>query len=201
MPEQHPIAALVLAAGGSSRLGRPKQLEPWGETTLLDIVLRQVERGPFDERFVVIGAALDQILDAVELDGWTVVENPEWADGLASSLRVGVDAVLRLTRADSMAIFLGDQPDVDELVLTALLAAHKKSQRHVVVPKYRYEWGNPVIVAKPLWSRLMSIEGDSGAMQLFKAHPEWVEEVWFEARLPRDVDTERDIEDLRPKHR
>ena len=200
MADKGPIAALVLAAGGSSRLGRPKQLEPWAGATLLDTVLRQVEMGPFEERFVVIGAFLEQILETVGLDGWTVVENPEWEDGLASSLRVGVDAVLRLTRAETLAIFLGDQPDVDESILDELLSTHSKSKRHVVVPKYRYEWGNPVIVSKPLWPRLMSLEGDNGAMHLFKAHPEWVEEVWFEARLPRDVDTERDIEDLRPKH-
>lgn len=200
MPEKGAIAALVLAAGGSTRLGRPKQLEPWAGSTLLDIVLRQVERGPFDERFLVIGAVLERILATIDVEGWTVLENPEWEDGLSSSLRVGVDAVMRFTRAESLAIFLGDQPDVDESVLKALLVAHQKTKRHVVVPKYRYEWGNPVIVSKPLWSRLLSLEGDSGAMHLFKAHPEWVEEVWFEARLPRDVDTERDIEDLRPKH-
>lgn len=200
MPVKSPLAALVLAAGGSSRLGRPKQLEPWAGSTLLDTVLRQVEKGPFEERFIVIGAVLEQILETIDFEGWTVVENPEWEDGLASSLRVGVDAVLRLTRAETLAIFLGDQPDIDESILDALLAAHQKSKRHVVVPKYRYEWGNPVIVAKPLWPRLISLEGDSGAMHLFKAHPEWVEEVWFEARVPRDVDTERDIEDLRPKH-
>lgn len=193
------IAALVLAAGGSSRLGRAKQVEQWGDSTLLDTVLRHVESGPFDERFVVVGAALEEILARIDFEGWTVVENPEWNDGLASSLRVGIDAILRLTRAEAIAIFLGDQPEVDAGVVNALVAARHKSKRHVLIPKYRYEWGNPVIVAKPLWPRLMSLEGDNGAMQLFKAHPEWVEEVWFERRLPRDVDTERDIEDLRPK--
>jgi molybdenum cofactor cytidylyltransferase len=193
-------AALVLAAGGSARLGRPKQLEPWSDSTLLGTVLHVVESANFEERFVVLGAALEEVLAAIDFTGWTVVENPEWSDGLASSLRVGVDAILRLTRAEAIAIFLGDQPDVDPSVLESLLAFHRTSKKHVVVPKYRYEWGNPVIVAKPIWPRLMSLEGDAGAMQLFKAHPDWVDEVWFEARLPRDVDTERDIEDLRPKH-
>lgn len=194
------IAALVLAAGGSTRLGRPKQLEPWKDTTLLEIVLRQVAAGPFDERLVVLGAVMDRILETVDLEGWTVVENPEWEDGLSSSLRVGLDALLRLTRCEAAAIFLGDQPDVDLAIVEALVAVRQKSKRHAVIPKYRYEWGNPVMVARPLWPRLMSLEGDNGAMHLFKSHPEWVEEVWFEERLPRDVDTERDIEDLRPKH-
>lgn len=194
------IAALVLAAGGSSRLGRPKQIEPWASSTLLQTVLRLVEGLPFEERFVVIGAAFDEVLESTDFEGWTVVENPEWSDGLASSLRVGLDAVLRLTKADAVAIFLGDQPDIEPSVVEGLLRARPQTKKHVVVPKYRYEWGNPVLVARQLWPRLMSLEGDAGAMQLFKAHPEWVEEVWFEARPPRDVDTQRDIEDLRPKH-
>jgi CTP:molybdopterin cytidylyltransferase MocA len=193
------IAALVLAGGASKRLGRPKQIEPWGDVTLLGHVLAEVAKGPFDHRFVVIGAEADRILEEVDFTDWVVVENLEWEAGLASSLRVGLDAVLRLTRADAAVIFLGDQPEVDQGVIKALLEKRTRSKRQVIVPKYRYEWGNPVVVERPLWARLMSLEGDEGAQALLKAHPEWVEEVWFEARSPRDVDTIDDIEDLRPR--
>ncbi len=193
------IAALVLAGGASQRLGRPKQIEPWGEGTLLGHVLAEVAKGPFDHRFVVLGAETERILAEVDFSGWVVVENLEGEGGMASSLRVGLDAILRLTRAESVLIFLGDQPEVDQDVVQALLDAQRRTQRQVIVPKYRYEWGNPVLVERPLWGRLMSLEGDAGAKPLFKAHPEWVEEVWFEARPPRDVDTADDIEDLRPK--
>lgn len=193
------IAALVLAGGASQRLGRPKQIEPWGEGTLLSHVLTEVAKGPFDHRFVVLGAEAERILAEVDFTDWVVVENLEWESGMASSLRVGLDAILRLTRAESVLIFLGDQPEIDQDVVAALLQARRRTQRQVIVPKYRYEWGNPVLVERPLWGRLMSLEGDAGAKPLFKAHPEWVEEVWFEARPPRDVDTADDIEDLRPK--
>jgi CTP:molybdopterin cytidylyltransferase MocA len=167
--------------------------------TLLGHVLAEVAKGPFDHRFVVIGAEADRILEEVDFTDWVVVENLEWEAGLASSLRVGLDAVLRLTRADAAVIFLGDQPEVDQGVIKALLEKRTRSKRQVIVPKYRYEWGNPVVVERPLWARLMSLEGDEGAQALLKAHPEWVEEVWFEARSPRDVDTIDDIEDLRPR--
>jgi molybdenum cofactor cytidylyltransferase len=193
------IAALVLAAGGSTRLGRPKQLEPWGETTLLGHVLHMVESANFDEKFLVLGAQTDTVLETHDLDGWTVVENPEWEEGLASSLRAGLDAVTRLSRADLAAIFLGDQPEVDLEVVDRLIRTARKTKRQAVVPKYRYTLANPVIVTRPLWPRLMSLDGDEGAMRLLHAHPEWVEEVWFEQRPPRDVDTERDIGDLRPR--
>lgn len=147
----------------------------------------------------MLGAQTDEVIDSVDLTGWTVVENPEWDQGLASSLRAGLDAVMRFSRAEQVAIFLGDQPDVDLDVVERLVAAARISRRQAVVPKYRYIWSNPVIVSKPLWSRLMSLDGDEGAKRLLQAHPQWVEEVWFEQRPPRDVDTERDVGDLRPR--
>lgn len=193
------IAALVLAAGGSSRLGTPKQLLPWGDTTLLGHVLETVRALPFDEMFVVIGANGDEILDTVDLGGAIVIENPEWEEGMASSLRVGLDAVLRLSRADAVIIFLGDQPDVSEEVVNGLLEARRSTKRQAIVPKYRYMWGNPVVVERALWPRLMSLEGDEGAKRLLQAHPEWVHEVWFEQRPPRDIDTRADFDELRPR--
>jgi molybdenum cofactor cytidylyltransferase len=193
------IAALVLAAGGSSRLGAPKQLLRWGDTTLLGHVLDALRELPFDEVFVVIGANGDEILDQVDLTGTSVIENPEWEEGMASSLRVGLDAVLRLSRADAVVIFLGDQPDISEEVVNGLIEARRSTKRQAIVPKYRYVWGNPVLVERSLWPRLMSLEGDEGAKRLLQAHPDWVHEVWFEQRPPRDIDTRADFEELRPR--
>ena len=193
------IAGLILAAGGSKRLGRPKQLEPWGNTTLLGHVLDRVRSFPLSESWVVLGAQLDRVLDEIDLSGFGVIENPEWQEGLAASLRVGLDALTRLTRADAAMIFLGDQPDVAPEVVTALIERQRRSKAMAVVPKYRYTMGNPVIVDRVLWPRLMSLEGDEGAKRLLTAHPEWVEEVWFERLLPRDVDTAADVEELRPR--
>ncbi len=193
------IAALVLAAGGSSRLGAPKQLLRWGDTTLLGHVLDTLRGLPFDEVFVVIGANGEEILDQVDLSGTIVIENPEWEEGMASSLRVGLDAVLRLSRADAVVIFLGDQPDISEEVVNGLIEARRSTKRQAIVPKYRYVWGNPVMVERSLWPRLMSLEGDEGAKRLLQAHPDWVHEVWFEQRPPRDIDTRADFEELRPR--
>ena len=193
------IAALVLAAGGSRRLGRPKQLEPWGRTTLLGHVLDQVRRFPVDEIWVVLGADADRVLETVDLEGVGIVENPEWQEGIASSLRAGLDALTRLSKADAVLLVIGDQPEVDPHVVERLVAEYRKHHGPVVVPKYRYTWGNPVLVDRSLWTRLMSLEGDEGARRLFQAHPEWVREVWFESLPPRDVDTEADVEELRPR--
>lgn len=193
------IAAVVLAAGGSTRLGRPKQLERWGDSTLLGHVVDQVRTYSVDEVWVVLGAGVEEILETVDLDGCGVVENPEWQEGIASSLRVGLDALLQKSRADAALIVIGDQPDLDAAVVEEVIATFRRSSRPVVIPKYRYTWGNPVLVDRSLWPRLMSLEGDEGARRLFQAHPEWVEEVWTDHLPPRDVDTEADLTELRPR--
>ncbi len=194
-------AAVVLAAGGSRRLGRPKQLEPWGETTLLGHVVERTRSFGLDEIWVVLGHDLESVLENAEMGDVYVIENPEWEEGIASSLRVGLDALTRLSKCDSAMIVIGDQPNISTDVVEELMRSHAKEGRPVTVPKYRYTWGNPVIVDRSLWPRLMSLEGDEGAKRLWHAHPEWVNEVWFGGQSPRDVDTESDIADLQPRQR
>lgn len=194
------IAAVVLAAGESARLGRPKQLEPWGETNLLGHVVRRTLSFPVDEVWVVLGHDYERIIDETDLADAGIVENPEWEEGMASSIRVGLDAVTRLSRCDKALIVIGDQPEASKEVVEDLVASHARSDKPVTIPKYRYSWGNPVLVDRSLWPRLMSLDGDEGALRLWQAHPEWINEVWFSDSPPRDVDTESDVVELRPKH-
>jgi len=193
-------AAVVLAAGGSRRLGRTKQLEPWGASNLLGHVVARTLEFPVDEVWVVLGHESEEILDATELGDAYVVENLEWEEGIASSLRVGLDALTRLSRCDRALVVIGDQPDVPVATVTQLLESHDKAGKPVTIPKYRYSWGNPVVVDRSLWARLMSLEGDEGARRLWQAHPEWVNEVWFSEQAPRDVDTAADVAELKPRH-
>lgn len=194
------IAALVLAAGASKRLGRPKQLEPWGTgQTLLGAVVEAVNAFPVDETWVVLGASSDEIMEAVPLDECGVIENLEWEEGLASSIRAGLDALTRQSKCEAALIVMGDQPTIDPSVVAELVRHHRSSRASAIIPKYRYTRGNPVLIDRALWPRIMSLSGDEGARQLLQAHPEWVEEVWVESLPPRDIDTESDIEELRPR--
>lgn len=192
-------AALVLAAGSSRRLGSPKQLIDWGGRPLLEVVVERVKTWPVSDVWVVLGARADEILDACVFEGVSVVINDDYEEGLASSLRVGLDALMRSSKVDGVFLALGDQPFIDVDVVEAIADAFEMSTAKALIPKYRYTWGNPVLVEESLWPRLMSLEGDSGAQKLLKAHPEWVEEVWVEKLPPRDVDTPADVEELRPR--
>jgi CTP:molybdopterin cytidylyltransferase MocA len=178
-------AGLVLAAGGSRRLGRPKQLVVWRGRPLLEGVVAAVASWPVDQVVVVLGAHDEEILERVRFGDAAVVLNPDWQEGIASSLRVGLDVLTRDRRFDRALIALGDQPRIPPEVPEALLAAMASSRRPAVI-----------LVHRSLWPRLMSLEGDSGAARLLAAHPEWVEEVWFDHLPPQDVDTRHDVADL-----
>ena len=149
---------------------------------------------------MILGADAERILAETDLGDAGVVENPEWDEGIASSLRVGLDALTRLSRCSTALIVIGDQPDVSAEVVEELTRSHAKAGKPVTIPKYRYNQGNPVLVDRSLWDRVMSLEGDDGAKRLWQAHREWVNEVWFSEAAPRDVDTQTDVDDLRPRH-
>lgn len=192
-------AALVLAAGSSSRLGESKQLLDWGGRPLLEYVVARVSQWPVDEVWVVLGHEADEVMDACDLGEANVVINDDHADGLASSLSVGLDALMQDGKAERAVIALGDQPTIDPDVVAELLERHALSHRLAAIPRYRYTRSNPVAVDRTLFTRLMSLEGDQGARQLLQAHPDWVEEVLFEQMPPRDVDTRTDVVEMRPR--
>ena len=166
---------------------------------MLGTVVEQTRSWPIDGIWVVLGSGFEDVLATVDLSGVGVVENPEWDEGMASSLRVGLDVVSRDPTAETALVVMGDQPGIDPTVVDALLDRHRSSDALAVVPRYRYVRGHPVLISRELWSRLMSLEGDQGGRNLLQAHPEWVEEVWFEQLPPRDVDTAEDVEDLQPR--
>lgn len=191
-------AALILAGGESRRFGRPKQLADWRGKPLLGHVVAQV-RGWTDlgAVYVVLGAGADRIMESVDLAGVTVVENLEWREGMGSSLRAGLDFLIGERSVDQALLVLGDQPTVHGGVVTRLLEAGKRSRKPVVIPRYRYSRGHPVLVHRTLWPELVTgLGGDQGARNLFLAHPEWVEEVPVEAMPPADIDTPDDLRRL-----
>lgn len=193
-----PIAGLVLAAGGSQRFGTPKQLIPWGESTLIEYVVDQVSQWPVDSVYVVLGAHDEEILESVEFaEDVVVVLNPDWEEGIASSLRVGLDALMRAKTADAVFVALGDQPTIPDDVPHRLATVRKTSRMPAIVPEYRYATTNPVLIDRSLWPMLMSLTGDKGAAGLLGLHPEWVEKVHFDTLPPRDIDTPNDAEALR----
>jgi molybdenum cofactor cytidylyltransferase len=167
----------VLAAGGSRRLGRPKQLLPLQGRPLLQHVLDAAAAGGLERLVVVLGAAADAVEAALEPPpGTRIVRNAAWADGQAGSLRVAVAAMP--ADAGWMAVLLGDQPTVRPEAVRAVAAAALA--------------GHPEVIAQALWPRLAALDGDRGAREIIRAEPALAATIALDLSAPPDVDTEED---------
>ena len=191
-------AALILAAGASSRLGRPKQLLPWGTTTLLGHVTAAVRAWPVDLVCVVLGSRASEVWAAVDLRFIEVVVNPEWESGMASSLRAGLCHLATLRNVEAAFVVMGDQPEIDGDVPGVLKAVGARTGLPAAAPLYRGVRSNPVLFERSLWPFLMTLDGDEGARGFLEAHPELYAAVEFDLPAPRSINTEQDYEELRP---
>ncbi len=163
------VAALLLAAGGSRRLGAPKQLlvNEQGNALLLRLAAAAGEAG-CTPIVIVLGAHADAVREllhsAVSTDAVTIVENTDWASGMASSMRAGLDA-LEHSAATATVLVACDQPAVDAQHLRALIALHASSGSRVV-SEYDGVAGIPAVWPRRDWPAMRAVRGDRGARAL-----------------------------------
>lgn len=191
------VAALVIAADVGSGFSSSKYLCPYQGTTLIESVVSGVHTWPVDSVIVVLGPDAETILDRTDLRPATVVIDLEWQEGESAALRVGIDTLYRLDEYDTVVIAYADQPPGTSGEVARLLEAHRSGHKPAVVPKYRYVVGHPVVIGETLWPRLISMEGSAGFDQILQAHPDWVEEVWFDRLAVPRVLSPEDLDDVR----
>ncbi len=189
------IAGVVLAAGASSRLGRPKQLLPFQGRPLTQHVIDAAVAAGLDEVIVVLGAQAEEVLEQLVLPpGTRALVNPDYLQGQSSSLRAALRAAGPETRA--AVVLLGDQPTVRVEAIQAVVAAYERLGGPVVRATYGGEPGHPVLFDRSVWSDVATVAGDVGARELLADHPEWVTSVALAADRPTDVDTWDDYQRL-----
>jgi CTP:molybdopterin cytidylyltransferase MocA/ADP-ribose pyrophosphatase YjhB (NUDIX family) len=185
------VAVIVLAAGSSMRLGRPKQLLPLSGRPLLERTLDLTRATPFAQRVLVLGAHAREIEAAVDTRDFTVIDNPDYASGQASSLRAGLRALDE--SVDAALVMLGDQPLVPAWLPATLSAAFNPSRHVAARPRYAGGPGNPVLLSRALFAELEQLDGDVGARDVLKRHAHRVLDVALpDFPTPRDVDTDDD---------
>jgi molybdenum cofactor cytidylyltransferase len=184
------IAGLVLAAGGSSRLGRPKQLLPFGDATLLDRVLTTARACEFAQLVCVLGGAADAVRAGVDLTGVTVVENEVFGEGCSSSIAAALGAVD--PRCEVLVLMLGDQPGVSAQTVGALLA--ERGDAPLAACAYDDGRGHPLAFARGMFGQLSDLHGDKGVWKLMDRFAADVVEVPIDGPIPRDIDTWDDYE-------
>jgi molybdenum cofactor cytidylyltransferase len=184
------VTGLVLAAGGSSRLGRPKQLLPYGEATLLDHVVETARACPFDQLVVALGGAADAIRFAVDLSEAEVVVNGAFGHGCSSSIAAALGAAD--PRCDVLVLMLGDQPGVTAETVRQLL--NRRAGAALAVCSYDDGRGHPLAFGREVFGDLRSLQGDKAVWKLLDRAGPAVVDVPISGAVPRDVDTWDDYE-------
>jgi molybdenum cofactor cytidylyltransferase len=187
------ISGLILGAGASQRFGEPKQLLPFAGTTLLGWVVAQTQRATgLDETIVVLGRSADDVRRRVNFGTATVVENPVFAEGCASSYRAGIAAIE--PHANAIMIILGDQPGITPEIIDTLAAKWQESDAPIALCSYQGRKAHPMIFAQPLFDQLEALHGDKAAWKLVDANASAVLEVHFALPFPQDINTREDFE-------
>ncbi|MEK6252890.1 MAG: nucleotidyltransferase family protein [Actinomycetota bacterium] len=184
------ITGLVLGAGGSSRLGRPKQLLPYGGGTLLGHVVGVARKCPFDQLVIAIGGAADEVRATVDLAGADVVVNDGYGAGCSSSIAAALAIVD--PRCDVMVLMLGDQPGVTAATVEALLEG--RGDAPLAICRYDDGRGHPIAFARSMFADLADLHGDKGVWRLLDQRAGDVTEVPVAGQVPLDVDTPEDYQ-------
>ena len=184
--------ALILASARGAGFGGAVALGKWQTGTVLDHLISVVRTSGIEDVAVVVGPMSDSVIEATSHRDVTFVVDDDWAEGLASGLRAGLDTLWRETAAGAVVVFEVDRPGIDAGVVSSLLAGHG-ADRPVTAPKYRYSLGLPLVIDRGLWPRLMGLEGPVDLIDLITAHHDWVKEVWFDRVPPSRVVSPDDV--------
>jgi molybdenum cofactor cytidylyltransferase len=189
------VGGVVLAAGGSARLGRPKQLLELDGEPIIRIVVRNAVESQLGEVVLVTGAQAEEVAAAAGDQGHRTVFNTDFAAGQSTSLRVGLEAVS--PDSDAVMFLLGDQPEVGPRVIDVLIDAFRRTGASIVQPVYGSTPANPVLFARLLFPQLSRLTGDVGARSIVRSRGADVMRVQVsDGPPPGDVDTEEDYRAL-----
>jgi molybdenum cofactor cytidylyltransferase len=197
MPIKSNIAILIPAAGASRRLGSPKQLLKWGDSTLL---LHAIETSKIlvqKEIIVVLGAYYDKIKPELHKSSIQILKNEDWEKGLGSSISVGVGYLQNSgVTYDAVLILLPDQPLVVPLYLKTMIEKFKVGENQIIATAYGTEkYGVPALFDKKYFEKLRGLIDDRGAQELIKQSAKFVTSIDI-IPLISDIDTEEDYRQI-----
>ena len=196
MKEFENTGVVILAAGASERLGRAKQLIEFQGKPLLEYVIDQFEEIAISTRILVLGAFADVIQKSVNTGSFKIVINENWQEGMASSIREGLQSALnKEDKTERLLFVLSDQPYVTKTLFEKLLQMHTGGNKAITACGYQNAIGAPAVFSKSMFSELLSLQGAQGAGRLIKKYPDKVNVLPFE-KGAIDIDTPEDLNTL-----
>lgn len=197
---EKPVAGVLLAAGTSSRFGeRNKLLATLNGEPLVRHAARTLAEAAVDPLVAVVGADGDRVAAALDGLGFSVVENPNYAEGQATSVRAGVRAVRDASDVAGAVFALGDMPLVAPASVDALVAAYRASEATALAAAYDGERGNPVLFDSRYFGVLANVDGDVGGRDILLSGGDSVLVETGDPGVRRDVDTRTDLDSVRER--
>jgi molybdenum cofactor cytidylyltransferase len=181
------ISAIILAAGESKRMGRPKMLLPWGNTTVLGHVIQIYKKAGLEKIIIVTGAEKESIEQLAAENAVTCIHNPEYSKGeMLSSIQIGLRSLD--LEAKAALICLGDQPQVEEKVVRDIVQRFENEAAPLIVPSYQMRRGHPWLVGRGFWPFILGLKSPATTRDFLIEHASLI--------TYQIVDTPSVIEDL-----
>ncbi len=184
------IVAVILSAGKSSRMGRPKALLPIAGRTFIEKIVAALKASRVGKIIVVLGHNADEMKRQIEPLPVTILINPDYQLGQISSLQVAVRYLNEDENCDGMLVHLVDHPYIDSALVDLMIERFHASKKLIVMPRYRGKRGHPVLFGRRLFAELLAAPLDQGAKAVVNAHRDDTLEIDTEDEgVAIDIDT------------
>jgi molybdenum cofactor cytidylyltransferase len=192
------ISAIVLAAGQSKRMGQQKMLMPWGQTTVIEKVIRTLLNAEVNDIHLVTGenqAALKETLSGFDI---RYIYNRDFANGeMLTSVQAGLESLG--DESEAALIVLGDQPQIKEEVVQEIVDRYASTYHKIIVPSYKMHRGHPWLLEKSYWKEIRSLKVPATMRNFLDAHTEMIDYLIIDSEsVIQDLDTQADYSRYKP---
>jgi molybdenum cofactor cytidylyltransferase len=185
------ISAILLAAGKSQRMGKPKQLMPFGQSTIVEQAIDNLLGSAVDEVIVVVGYRAKEVTKTIAAKSVKIMFNPNYQQGMSTSIIAGL--ILVDPKSQAVMLALGDQPLVDSQTINRLIDEFYNHGKGIAIPTYQGRRGHPITFAIKYKQKLLELKGDVGGREIIKDHPGDILEVAVDSEsVISDIDTRAD---------
>ena len=200
-PKPLSVTAIILGAGESSRMGKPKLLLPFGDSTVIGTLISSVQASSVDRVIIVLGASYEIHRKNIRQYAVDIVHNKQYRDGMLSSLQCGLGTVR--DDADAVMVLLGDQPMIRSADMEKLIDAYRHSEKQIIVASHGEKRGHPVLIGRKFINEIIEYPKEASLRDLLQNHPGEILEIRTgNEKILRDIDTEKDYHyELKQHHK